>query len=313
MFVRHLLCQRQAKPRPFSAAGDKGQEDALSECLRHTGTVVLDFQTQGEFAGTLTDQCMVFGTGTQDEVLRTGLHGIAHQIPQGLRESIRIGTHLRQARIVVAAQMHAITGLRLRQQAHALQCLMHVNLNHMGCTTRMQQPIDQTGETLGFMQDHLDVTPRVGILASPCEQLCGALDAGKRVAHFVRQTVQRGIQRIRQRVCIGGWKRIERMRLEQYAVIGTGEPEIGAMFRLGHEIQASVTHVYRRGAGILQADKLFGKMWRLRVEPIQMQAGKLARAGIEPAREGAVATTQHAIGIQPSQRCGEIFEIRCGQ
>ncbi len=109
---------------------------------------------------------------------------------------------------------------------------------------------------------------------------------------------------------IGGWKRIERMRLEQYAVIGTGEPEIGAMFRLGHEIQASVTHMYRRGAGILQANKLFGKMWRLRVEPIQMQAGKLARAGIEPSRESTVAATQHAIGIQPGQGRGKVFEIR---
>ncbi len=61
----------------------------------------------------------------------------------------------------------------------------------------MQQAIHQYGQAITFVQDHLDVTPRIGILAAPREQLCGALDAGERVAHFVRQTLQCGIQRIR--------------------------------------------------------------------------------------------------------------------
>lgn len=92
----------------------------------------------------------MFGTRAQLHRARTGIDGIAHQVPQRLGQAIRIAQEFRQRWVVIAHQSRGPAGIAFGQTQHAFQHCMDVDRLERARRRRRQQAIDQGGQPLHF-------------------------------------------------------------------------------------------------------------------------------------------------------------------
>jgi hypothetical protein len=76
-------------------------------------------------------------------------------------------------------------------------------------------------------------------VAAPRQQLRRTLDPGQRIAHLVRQALQRGRQGARQgRRGIFAGELVGRMHFDQYALVAAGQPQVGEALLAAGQAQA---------------------------------------------------------------------------
>ena len=311
VLARHLLRQRQTKPTALRTPGYQRQEQTFGQVLGHAAAVVDDVQAQRQGVQFIADAYAVLGAGAQLHAGGAGFDRIAHQVPGRLGQAVDIAQHVRQARVVIAHQLHRPARIGLGQPQHALEHDVDVERRVRLRRLRRKQAIEQQGQASDLGFDQAGEFGRLGIVAmASCEQLRRALEPGQGIAQFVRQPPERGRQRRRQgeRGVLAG-ELVDRVRLQQPAAeLGPGEPGVGEArlaAQVGQRNPAQPERVVASGAGNRAAQQFAAVLQRG-----QGLAGQPARADPEPACEGGIAPLDMAMGIRPHHRGGQLVEFR---
>ena len=134
----------------------------------------------------------MFGARAQRDVGGACVDGIAHEVPERLRQAIEIAVHVRQRRIVIAHQAHGPACIGFRQAEHAFEHRVDVHGFEGARRCRGEQAIEQAREAIDFGFDERDEFGGGRIAGDAAfEQLRRALQAGERIAQLVREALQR--------------------------------------------------------------------------------------------------------------------------
>ncbi len=192
--VMQAMGERKADLKNMDPDG-KGRvhrvEQRVLQLRRHAGAVVFDVDTCRQAVAGTVQRNLKRGAGAQRDGaarLAQRLQRIAGDVQQHLFYLIRVMSHFRQTRIVVAHQRDVIRHFQGHQLADALRDLMNALGNMLAGPLRPEQTIHQITQPIGLLNDHLGVFGQRRIGQRFGQQLRCAAQAAQRVFNFVRQT-----------------------------------------------------------------------------------------------------------------------------
>ncbi len=164
MLADDVLGNGQAQPGTVGAATDHGIEEGVLQFRRDARAVVDDFHPRHQAMAHMADGELAQGAAAQGDaaqaqlVLRTDcLHGVTHDVEDGLDHLLAVDQDVRQAWVVIAHQSDATLAFGLDQAADPLQHFVDVGHGQRRQLVRAEHAVHQVTQAVGFFDDHVGV------------------------------------------------------------------------------------------------------------------------------------------------------------
>ncbi|MNN15572.1 hypothetical protein D3C81_1286800 [compost metagenome] len=248
-------------------------------------------------------------------LLEDRLHGIAHDVEQGLDQLFMVGQQLGDARVVVALEGQLALGFRLDQAAHALEDLVDVGRHQLRQLVGAEHAVHQVTQAVGLLDDHVGVVLEARLRQLAGQQLGGTADAAQRVLDLVGQAAHQqagGLLLGQLRFLLADAQQaVARVQLEQQQEAaqagnrrgGVVDRDVLAAGR--HQLRFALGERVAAGHRLAQGGEAVG---RLVAQFADEQALAALAADAEQHLGGRVHVFQAQFGIQQNDRGGEIVE-----
>src|SRR6188474_11588 len=184
-----VLSYGEAKAGAARAPRHERIEDRVLELRWNARSVVFNLDAGDDAVAAAADARIGERARAQhDSTLRAhGLHGVSTEVQERLDDEIPVKTQPREARIVVALDLHGAGRLGRQQMANMLYQFVDVERLLAGLLSRTEQRIDETREAIGLGDDDRCVLMQRAVLELAFEQLRGAAEPAQRIADLVRE------------------------------------------------------------------------------------------------------------------------------
>src|SRR5262245_16254433 len=184
-----VLRHREAEPRAAGAPGHERIEDRVLELGSDAGSVILDLDAGHDAKAAAADARVGERARAQHDatLLTDRLDCVAAEVEQRLDHQVPIQPQTRQARIVVALDLHCRRCLGREQVADVLRELVDIDRRLARLLAGAEQRVDQPRETIRLGDDDRGVLVKRAVLELPLEELRGAPQPAERIAYLVRQ------------------------------------------------------------------------------------------------------------------------------